>query len=197
MGLKLVTAPTEQPLSTAEAKLHLRIDEDQTSEDALVADLVRAASEYCEGLQRRAYVTQTWKFTLDAFPWNSDGGAILVPKPPLQSVTSIKYVDSTGALVTLDSSEYTVDAVSQPGRIVPAYGKSWPTTRSVPNAVEVEFVCGYGLGAVVPFAEKQAMKLLTGHWYLHREAAMGGDVPAEIALAVTSLLSRNRIVEFA
>lgn len=197
MGLLLVNTPAEEPLTVAEAKLHLRIPEDQTAEDGLVDALVRAAREYCEGLQRRAYVEQTWRLTLDEFPYGSEGQAILVPKPPLKSVASIKYRDNTGSLVTLAASEYTVDLVSQPGRIVPAYGKYWPNTRSIPNAVEVEFVCGYGTAASVPTAEKQAMKLLIGHWYANREAVITGTIQAEIAFAVNSLLSRNRMVEFA
>src|SRR4030067_860491 len=83
-----------------------------------------------------ALITQTWELYLDAFPaWE-----IRVPKPTLQSITSIVYTDTDGILQTLAGSMYLVDNKSEPGRITPAFGEVWPVTRAQINAVIVRFV---------------------------------------------------------
>ncbi len=90
MGLKLITGPTEEPVSLAEAKAQLR--EKTTDNDTEITSLIPRARQYVEDFTHRALITQTWELALDAFPaW-----AICVPKAPLASVTSIQYVDVDG-----------------------------------------------------------------------------------------------------
>jgi uncharacterized phiE125 gp8 family phage protein len=197
VGRVLVTPPTEEPLELAEAKLHLRIEESQTAEDGLVDALIRAARQYVEEYTGRALVKQTWKLTLDRFP--TDCGRdmpIRVPLPPLRSVGSIKYIDSSGVQQTLASSEYLVDSVSEPARIAPAYEKTWPIARQQMNAVEVQFECGATTGAEAPPSLKAAMKLLIGHWYANKEAVTDVSV-APLPMAVESLLSQHRVIHAA
>jgi uncharacterized phiE125 gp8 family phage protein len=142
MGLTLITPPDGEPVVATEAIDHLRLEAD-TEEDALIASLVTSAREIIETQTGRALITQTWELTLDRFPCGTVGyGAswvrttqIQLPKPPIQSVTSVKYIDTDGVLQTLASTEYTVDTTSMRGRIVPAWGKVWPSTRDVINAV--------------------------------------------------------------
>lgn len=192
MGLSLVTAPSVEPITTTEAKLHLRVD--HADEDALIGGLVTAAREWCEGFQGRAYVTQTWDYTLDSFPGGD--GRIEIPKPPLQSITSVSYVDADGATQTVSSSDYTVDTAGIVGSVVPAYGESWPTTRAIPNAVTIRFVAGYGSAADVPETAKAAMKLMLGTYYMSREQAVIGTITAQLPMGVEPLLWMNRVVGF-
>jgi uncharacterized phiE125 gp8 family phage protein len=131
--------PSTEPLTLAEAKVYARIEE--TTEDALVLTLIRAAREAVED-HGIACLSQTWEWAADRFP-----AVIRIPKVPFQSVTFLKYTASDGTLTTLDASDYQVDTRSTPGRIFPAYGTSWPVTRAIPNAVLVRFVCGFGDGA--------------------------------------------------
>src|SRR4051812_24706781 len=120
IGVKQTVAPTAEPLLLAEAKQHLRID--GAYDDALVNRLIGAAREYAEQETRRQLMTSTYRLTLDYFPgrcaW-SEGlpretrekaweygryfhdRAILLPRPPLQSVTSVVYTDSNGVQQTL------------------------------------------------------------------------------------------------
>jgi uncharacterized phiE125 gp8 family phage protein len=184
MGLSLVTAPAAEPISATEAKAHCRVD--HSLDDTLIGTLITAARQRIETWQRRQLVTATWDWKLDDFPRDGDR-TFYVPLPPLQSITSITYVDADGNSQTLSSSVYTVDAVSEPGRIVEAYGQSWPATRKQPNAVTVRFVAGYGLAAAVPEATKAALKLLVGHWFANREAVQPGTL-TELPLAVERLL---------
>ena len=153
-SLTLVTRPTAEPISHHDAKLWLRLD--HTTEDALVDSLIRMVREQVEehGI---AMITQTWDLRLDRFP-----SVIRIPKTPVQEVSSISYVDGNGDTQTLAASKYTVDFRSTPARIVPAYGTSWPSARSEPNAVTVRFIAGYGSGATpveIPERILQAMRL--------------------------------------
>lgn len=166
MGLVVVTAATEWPITTAEAKAHLKFPAEITEDDTLILDKIKYASEVCERVTGRALCTQTWKLYLDCFPADS---VVRMPKCPLQSITTLKTIDTTGTLTLLASTEYKVDAVSEPGRIVPAYGKIWPTVRTEINAVEIVFVCGYGAPAAVPQEVKNRLKHAVNYLYFNRE----------------------------
>lgn len=190
MGLKLVTAPEAEPVSLAEAKAHLRVT--SADEETLISALIVAAREHCEAWTHRRFVTQTWDLVLDCFP----GWSLEFPNAPLQSVTSVTYVDTAGATQTLDSSEYLVDAQTDPGRIAPAYGLHWPATRDQMNAVTIRFACGYGAAAAVPSAIKAAMLLIVGHLFENREEAVTGTIIAELPFGVPALLAPYRVVRF-
>jgi len=183
MALSQVTAPATEPITLAEANAQCKID--VPDENDLVDTLIIAAREYVEAFTHRALITQTWDLTLDGFPdqWSTVArdhqqvgeGAIWLPAPPTASVTSITYVDTQGVTQTWSPTLYTVDNPQGPkarrARIVPAYSQYYPVTRTVPNAVTVRFVAGYGAtAAAVPFSIKAAMKLLIGNWWLNREA---------------------------
>lgn len=190
MPLKLITPPAEEPITLDEAKKHLRVD--IANDDTLISSLITAAREYCEDFQNRAYITQTWQLWLDGWP---DGSEISIPKPPLQTVSSIKYYSEDGAEYTLPAEDYIVDVQSQPGRVVLASGKSWPDVSLRPaNAVVVDFVVGYGDAVDVPQRVKQAILLLVGHWYEHREAVLTGSISKEIEFTVSALLWQERVV---
>lgn len=170
MPLVLVTPPASEPVSLKEAKEHLRVD--HASDEALIASLIAAARDAVEAHTGRALVTQTWRLDLSAFP-ACDGG-IEIPKPPTASITSIAYTDTAGASQTLAGSEYTLVADVGPragvARVVPAYGKAWPSTQDVPNAVRITFVAGYGAASAVPQSIRAALLLLLGDLYGNREA---------------------------
>src|SRR3954462_13141 len=114
MGLVLVPAPATEPLTLAEAKLHLR-ENDTTSQDGLIADLARAARQFVENETGRSLITQQWRLTLARFP--AFGECIRLGRPPLISVESLKYYDSSGALQTLSPSAYYVDTSAAFGEI--------------------------------------------------------------------------------
>ena len=206
MGLKLITEPAAEPVTLAEAKSHLRIT--ASDEDANITTWIKTAREYCEGYQNRAYITQTWELALDSFPIQqigqiSPGGLsgwiqyeriIKIPLPPLQSVTSIKYYDTSGTEKEFSSDDYEVDTYSQPGRISLGYGKSWPSIILRPvNGVIITFIVGYGDTAdKVPEKVKQAIKVLIGELYEHREVTDVKELK-EVPFAVHALLGLERI----
>lgn len=157
MRLRLIAAPAATPLTLAEVKSQVR--ETTSDRDTELTAMLAAAVAQLDGragVLGRALVTQTWELLLDAFPC---GDVIELPLPPLQSVTSISYVDSDGSTQTLSTSVYGVDTACEPGAVHLKYNQEWPETRDERNAVTIRFVCGYGLAAAVPENIKSAMKL--------------------------------------
>jgi len=166
MALKLATAPTVEPISLTEAKLHLRVD--GTDEDSRIQGLIATARLDVETLSLHKLVTQTWDWYMDDWP---DGDILTVPFPPLQSVTGVYYTVEGSVEVQWSSSNYLVDIYNVPGQIVLQSTASWPSGTLVEiNGVRVRFVCGFGAaGADVDERARQAMLLLIGHYYEHRE----------------------------
>lgn len=192
MALKLVTAPAGQVISTDEAKSHSRID--ISDDDTLVAGFIQAATNWVETFLRRALVTRTYDLFLDAWP---DGDTITIPRPPLVSVASVTYTDDAGSEATFASSNYVVDAVSAPGRVVLTASAGWPSaTLQVVNGVVVRFDAGYGVATAVPQVFKQAIYLLTAHFYEHREQVITGTIVTEIPMGVKALLMPYRDLRF-
>lgn len=170
MALKLLTSAAEEPVTLAEAKLHCRVD--GTEDDALFTGvIIPAAREAAEHRTGRALVTQQWELSLEAF----QVGAFDLPKPSLQSVESIKYRDTAGILQTLDPAAYTVHTSALVGKVAPAYGSSWPATRSQLDAVIVSFTAGYGDRTKVPAGLKSWILLAIGTLYENREAFASGQ----------------------
>lgn len=129
--------------NVADADLGAGAPTANTTSDPVLNMLITSARREAEKLTGRALITQTWELLLDKFPERE----IRIGMLPIQSITSVKYYDSDGALQTLGSENYTLDADAMPGWILPAYGVSWPQTYSMANAVVIRFVAGYGSAA--------------------------------------------------
>lgn len=169
MNLTLKVVPATEPVTLAEAKLHCKVD--GTDEDTLITALIVAAREQAESRTGRALITQQWELTLDSFP-----ARIALPKPPLVSVQSVKYLDVNGTLQTLVSTEYQVVIERLGGYFLPAYGKAWPACRVQPDSIVVAFTAGYGAAADVPESIKLWMKMAIDTMYKNRGGAEGGQL---------------------
>lgn len=187
MALICLEPPVVEPVTLAEAKLHCRIDVDD--DDALVGSLISTAREHLERISRPqvAMTAQRWLYVADAWP----ASATIELRPyPLLTVDEVRYTDATGVETVIASSEYVVDTHSQPGRLHMING--WPSaTLAALNGLEIEFTAGYGVDVLSPpMALRQAVLLLVGHWYEHRELAMTtGAVPKELPFAVAALVA--------
>jgi uncharacterized phiE125 gp8 family phage protein len=193
-ALRLIAAPTVEPISLAEAKLHLRVD--SNAEDTLITEQIKVARQQVENILQRALVTQTWELVMDKFP---NSTTIKIPLPPLQSVSSITYIDQDGASTVYSSVSYLVDTYNQPGRIRLRLNLSWPSVYLQElNAVRIQFVAGYGAAAAVPEWAKAAIKLLLGDLYENREQTLvaPGIVMANLPTGVMDLLWPHRVVNF-
>ena len=160
MRLVLIEPPTVEPLTAAEAKARLNINDDVS--DEVMNAYITAARQRIDGADGwlgRALNTQTWEGRADTFP-TCDGGRIYIPLPPLQTVT-VAYLDANGdpqALV--EGTDYQVVQAQRP-YIVPL--TAWPTVTGI-DGVTIEFVVGYGdAGSDVPEPIRTAVALGAGH----------------------------------
>lgn len=188
-GLSLVTAPVYEPISLADAKDHMRVT--INADDADILQMIKAARARLESITNRALITQTWEWTLDNFP----GWCLHPPKAPLQSVSSIVYLDTDGNSTTLASTEYITDTKSHRPRITPAFSKSWPSVRQQLNAITITIVVGYGNPPDIPKPLNHAMKMLVGHYYENREA-ISDFQQYEVPMGVYDLVADYRIHNF-
>jgi len=207
-GIQLADGPTTEPVTLEEAKLHLRVD--YSEDDSLISALISAAREVVEGKLRRSIFAQSYILTLDQFPYPTQMltsspsqredylfpslyfayYAITIPVSRVVSVGSISMKDADGETVTLDGSLYHVDVNSDPARIVPRNGSTWPyATNYIPGSISIAFTAGGWDADTVPTSIKQAMLLLIGHWYANREAVTETKLTT-LPLAVDCLLAR-------
>lgn len=192
-SMLLSTAPTIEPVSRDEAKAHLRVD-DAASDDYIDDQITIARRRYdgIEGILGRALITQTWLLYLDKFP--AEGSPILLPLSPLQSVTSLAYVDSGGTSQTWAASEYQVDAKSEPPRIKPAYGEVYPVTRAVPNAVTITAKLGYGdTAATVPLDIRHRILIEVADLYEQRQSVIVGVAAVRSPIEADRLIHNYRV----
>jgi uncharacterized phiE125 gp8 family phage protein len=188
----IVTQPAVEPVSLSDMKAHLRLGAGHAVDNEYITDLIAAARAYFEERTGRCVINQTWRTVLDKFPFrraNDDwwdgvregafneltqGGAIKLNRPPFVSVSSVKYWDRTETLVTLDPTKYRLNA--NDGTIKPKTGYPWPVDLRDEDAVEVEYVSGYGAAALnVPRSIRQALMIIAAHWYENREIILQGN----------------------
>lgn len=190
-GLNLDTGPSNEPVTLSEAKTHQRVDQD--AEDDLIKSYITAARQRAEKFTNRVFVTQTWQIYFDRFP---ETDRIRLPLPPLQSITHVKYTNEDDSTSTFDSSKYRVNDKTNPGQIVLKNDENWPNPtkelKSV-NAVEIKFDAGYGAVSDVPATIKNAIKLIVGHLYEHREEVVVGTNVMKIPLTAKTLLGTEKV----
>ena len=182
MGLKLITAPTVEPVTLAEVKEQLSIPD--TIQDNVINRHIPSARRYAENYTQRSLLTQTWELALDAF---SD--EIELYRQPVQSITSVKYIDTDGVEQTLSSPNYGLDDYSPRHWLIPAIDTEWPDTHEGSNMVKIRYVTGYGDAASdIPDDIRQAIFLTIGHWINFQPQAELGVSVTMVPRAVDHLL---------
>lgn len=208
LAYRELTQPVVEPVSLRQAKSQCRVDFD--ADDSLIQGYIVAARQMVEKKINRSIFNRKIRLTIDYFPWpgwqtvtgsshDSYLGwyfrslSIRLPKPATASVDKVSYIDDKGETVIIDPSNYVVDLVSEPARIFPAPGYTWPyQNRYVPGQVMIDFTSGtYGDGIQVnncPQTIVLAILLLVSHFYNNREAS-SETVLKTIPLGVDELLA--------
>jgi uncharacterized phiE125 gp8 family phage protein len=165
MRLIKITDATIEPVTVAEVKLHTHIS--HAVEDALLADLITAGRQAIELYQNRAWLEQTFELQFDDFPCKPFD----VPRPPLVSVESLKYLTTDGILNTYDITNLLIDTKGTPGRVSLKDTASWPIANlETIGAVRMEYTAGYSTADEVPASVKHAIYVYVG-WAVANRAA--------------------------
>lgn len=172
--------PVAWPVSLDELKAQLRITHNDMNAELL--RYIEAATEYAQEYQWSQLCTATYVERFDGFPCE-----FRPRRSPVQSVTSLAYVDTGGSTQTLTAvTDYTVDAYAKPARVVPAYNKTWPATLGHVNDVTLTYVAGYGDADDVPDEIRMAILL--------KAELLKGDCDRNAAVmesAINSLLDKR------
>jgi hypothetical protein len=133
-----------------------------------IGDLVDEATTEAETYCKSKFVTQTRIHYFDTF-----ADPLTLPWPPLQSVTSVTYIDTDGVTQTLSSTRYEIGESGGYGTVRLRHGQTWPAVRDHEDVIQVKYVCGHGTQAQVPQGIKGALGLYAGH----RREYPEGEVP--------------------
>jgi len=180
----VTVAPAAEPLTTADAKAHLRVD--HSDDDSLIAANVAAARAHVEARAGTRLYTQTVSFKTDS--WDDFYN---LPICPVQSISSISYVDIAGDVITLPTTVYETRLELMEPSIVLKYAQVWPTIREG-SLITVTAVVGYGVANTQPPEVMHAIKLVVGDMYEHRETVGSGAVSLPVAATVDALLANHK-----
>ena len=166
MAIDIVTPAASEPITLTEAKNFLRVD--HTNDDTLISALITSARQLCEEYTRRILVTTTIDEYYDKFPTNryeNLSNLIYLSRGPVSSITSLKYVNEIGSEVTISSSLYITDLISEPARVQSVSG--WFAAAGVVNQVIVRYVVGTSVSSI-PKPLIQGMMLVISDLYDQR-----------------------------
>lgn len=220
MPVRIVTQPTIEPVTLAEAKAHLRLEE--SLDDAFVLACVVAARQHIERVCWRGLLLQTLELTQASFrgadkqeqlpdfipayaeptpvegsrfqPFIELTGGHLADTPNI----SVTYLDENGTQQTLSPSAYVVQGLgndSMAGRLWlnEAGGYSWPNTLSRFDAVKVQYTVGWATQNLLPIGLKHAVLLLVSHMYENRTPVITGTIAVNLELTLDALMQPFRL----
>jgi hypothetical protein len=150
----LIRPPVGEPVSLAEAKMHLRVTD--TAQDTLISMLISAARIACESKTRQQLLHARWQLVLDRFPMaglgtplpfcndvNVPGYAAFLPHAPFVDMQAITYLDMNGSVQTVDPSVYVVNNAMMPAIVSVAFGQIWPIPLPQIGACKFTYDAGY------------------------------------------------------
>lgn len=190
--LKLITAPTVEPVTLTEVKEQAVIG--VTTDDTLLTRLISVARAEAEGITKRSLAPTTWEVVLDTWPrWE-----IRLPRGPVTAVSSVKYYDEDGVEQTLSTSIYEADLDSLVARVQPRDGEEWPDVDVMANAIRIRYTAGWS-AAACPVEIKQWIMVRVASLYAQRESFLAGsNAPAVVPMPrnfVDALLDPYTVVE--
>lgn len=205
-ALERTVAPTYEPLTLAACKHQCNLEIGETAFDLWFENkengvgAMQAARECVERDAQVALMPQTWVLKLEEFPGEP---ALDLRIHPVRSLV-VTYRDADGDSQTWNSSHYLLQRQQHRSLLVKAdLSVDWPTVDSNRlHPITISLVAGFSDPTVetteiaqrakVPLAARQAMLLLVGHWFKHREAVLVGSINSQIELTYEHLIERLR-----
>ncbi len=187
----LLAGPAAEPVTLAEAKAFLRVDD--SAEDAFITTLITAARLHVEGTTGRALIAQTWRVSLDDWPTNRE---VQLPIGPMVSLTSVTVFDADGVGSDLSLVQFQPETNAVPARVfLPTTIDGQPVMRDR-AAIQIDYVAGYGTDPEdVPMDIRQAVLSLIGYWFEHRDAVVIAGSGAIVPAGFDRLISAYRAIK--
>lgn len=201
MKTQVVTTATDEPLTLEEVKSHLRLELGETEQDDLLNGYIKTARDVAEKYTNRKFIHTTIDLYFDEWP-DEDGFELAYSPMSTNTVPTVTYTDYDSSTITLSSTAWKADYISEPGRICLDSGQSWPSdTLHEVNPIKIRYQVGYTAeSSNVPQVIKNAMLLMIGDLYENRENTIVGQMGAtrieSIPMGAKALLSPHRVYEF-
>lgn len=167
----ITVAPTAEPITLEEACDHLRVTDE--GERFIVLRLIGVSRAFVEDYCAAKFATQTVAMKCDAW-----ADLARLPEAPVQSISSISYIDTNGDTQTLSSTVYELRADGLEAAIVAKYNQTFPAIRPG-SRITVTAVIGT---ASIPLPVKHAMLLHLAFSYERREGGKMAELDAMAAL---------------
>ena len=157
----VTSAPAGELLTLDEAKRHLRLYSSDLDDE--VTSLILAARDYCERFAARTLRASTSR-TIKLDRWWCD--ELELPYPPILTVSSVTYYDTSNVSQTLSSSNYYVEISTDHGGCLEwVFNATIPSLYTRDDAVTVTYTAGYADLTSIPPVAVHAMKCkLTELW---------------------------------
>lgn len=173
-----VQAATDLPCSIEDMRMHLRVDDD----DATLEALIKVAADWIQRHTGFYLAQQTVREYLDDLTENS---TFVLHAYPVISLTA-GYYDTDNAAQTWSSDDYVERLALRPPQIYP---ETLPSIHTAPGSFWFEMVVGHADVSTIPETVIHALKLIAGHFYEHREATVGGTMLTDLPIGVHSCLA--------
>lgn len=175
--MQLLTAPTAEPVTTAEAAAAARVAVDGPYATQLPG-LITAARQLAEHHTGRWFMQQTWRLSVADWP-----AADEVLPAHQATAAAVSYWNGSG-WVSLSGAAFAFYAIGHGTGIAPAIGTSWPTLGDVAGGprVRVDITAGVAAASGVDEAVKLYIKALVAYWIdtPHAATPSAEQVPAHL-----------------
>ena len=182
MYLVQKVAPINDLLSLDEAKSFMRILDNDSDSD--IQAIIKSCIEYVENYTNRQFITATYELYTETFIKN-----MRLPKNPIQSITSIEYLDEDGVYQTLSTDYYYIYGENGVSKIY--FQDTLPTHKEHKNAIRITFIAGYGDDSTsVPESIKSCVKVLVSTLYENREHYVVGFTSVSIETEANPIIDK-------
>lgn len=173
--------PASEPVSLEDMKVFLKVD--GSDEDALITSLISVARQLCETYAGLSFITQTRVVKMDRFNCKD----VILPYGPVQSITSLAYVDEDDAPQTITSG-YTLDTQSGLSKL--RVNDDWPVTNNILNNVVITYVAGQATASALV---QHAIKMEVATLYENRQNEITGNITHMISYNSAMLLDTIKV----
>lgn len=172
MRFNLVTSAAITPVSIEEAKVQCGLESAFTDHDSLISTYIQAITDKIERTYNTKLMTSTWDMYCDN--WQR---VIKIHKYPVQSITSIHYIDKDGDEQTLSSDLYSTDTFSEYARVLFKADSSYPQLEDYAlNRIRIRFIAGFESTLDVPSEVKMYILSAVRAMYDRRDMSVKSTV---------------------